>query len=95
MYKTYIMYASFVRFGKLSTAVCQSSVHALDHAAGGFFEQAGNDRVDQRGEAGGKKLCCEPSGKAHMLEIGFIDGLRVLGENPLQGAGHDGISCSG
>lgn len=56
-------------------------VHLGDHTAGGFFEQAGNDRMDQRATPGGKQFQAEFAGENHVLSIGFIDAARVVQKN--------------
>ena len=51
-----------------------------DDAAGGFFEQGREQRVDQRRPRRGKQGQGKPQRKAHVLPIGFIHRGRMGGE---------------
>ena len=61
-------------------------MHLADHAACGFLKQAGDNGMDERYVSGEPLTGGEPSGKAQMLKIGFINGMGVIDENTLPGA---------
>ena len=71
-------------------------MHLADHAACGFLKQAGDNGMDERYASGEQQTGGEPSGKLHILKIGLINGMGVIDENSLPGAGHVmSLPCSG
>ena len=66
-------------------------MHCSDHVAGGLLEQERKKRVNESGTTGGKQTQGKTGCKAHVLKIGLIDRLRVVGKQPLERFGHGGI----
>jgi hypothetical protein len=55
-------------------------MHLVDHTACSFLKGKRQDRMDQSAEPGGKQLGRNFAGKQQVLEIGFVNRLRVVGE---------------
>ena len=79
----------FVRRLALSRSpVLGARIHPGDHPACGFLEQKRQYGMNKGGKSGKKQRHGEAQGKRHMLQIAFIDGVRVAQEGGFHDCNH-------